>query len=109
FGSHAKICHRLSIRGPSQKLSKPAPNNRFGFMPTSSCHSAVRPVMVGSRPIDSTRNDATFRNRTAKANDRSPATAECTRNGRWPRVGLVVRNKIASAIAKDDSADTELD
>src|SRR2546425_5091960 len=96
-------------RGPSQKLSKPAPKRGFKFVLRRSLQSAVRPVSVESRPNVSTSPTPGPQNNAEKETASTAATRRCTTPGFRANAGTLVATIKLAARRKHDSEVIELD
>src|SRR5215472_6776233 len=102
------MLHSFSSRGPSQKLSNPAPSKGLGANAIRVAQRSVRPVSVGFLPTAVRRKLPTLRNNTQKQKVRTKATKTCTNiRLRTIRGELVTTNK-ALAITKQASDVIEL-
>src|SRR5258707_10822944 len=102
------MLHISLRRGPSQKLSKPVPNNGLPVIPVTNFQISVRPVRVESLPIVSTRLDPVSK-KSAKQDILTNAnTRRCTSQGFRRTVVRLVAIIKAVAMRKQDNAVTVL-
>src|SRR5208282_271243 len=101
-GCHQYMLHILSRRFPSQKLSKPVPTTGFPDMPSTSFQMSVRPVSVGSRPMECRMPDPMSRKRVLTDTENIASTIKCTTQGLRATKRRLVVNMRALASKKQD-------